>query len=131
MRKADNLPPSCAVFTKSGKLNFVESFGPVRACNGTALPFYPWTRRPGAHCSRSGLSSRPTREYVCERTSNQQALPEFLPITPGTEVTLQNIPTCCLLQVGCVCSEPVSSVTDTEYYGSVLSVFHFVTVQES
>ena len=40
MRKADNLPPSCAVVTKSGSLNFLEPSGPVQACNGTALPFY-------------------------------------------------------------------------------------------
>ena len=38
MRKADNLPPSCAVVTKSGNLNFLEPCGPVQACNGTALP---------------------------------------------------------------------------------------------
>jgi len=38
VRKADNLPPSCAVVTKSGKLNFLEPSGPLRACNGTALP---------------------------------------------------------------------------------------------
>ena len=42
MRKADNLPPSCAVVTKSGKLNFLEPSGPVQACNGTALPL-PFT----------------------------------------------------------------------------------------
>ena len=39
MRKADNLPPSCAVVTKSGNLNFPEPSGPLQACNGTALPF--------------------------------------------------------------------------------------------
>jgi len=38
VRKADNLPPSCAVVTKSGNLNFLEPFGPLQACNGTALP---------------------------------------------------------------------------------------------
>jgi len=38
VRKADNLPPSCAIVTKSGKLNFLEPFGPVQAYNGTALP---------------------------------------------------------------------------------------------
>ena len=38
MRKADNLPPSCAVVTKSGNLNLLEPSGPVQACNGTALP---------------------------------------------------------------------------------------------
>ena len=40
MRKADNLPPSCAVVTKSWSLNFLKPSGPVQACNGTALPFY-------------------------------------------------------------------------------------------
>ena len=29
MRKADNLPPSCAVAKKSGSLNFLEPSGPV------------------------------------------------------------------------------------------------------
>ena len=38
MLKADNLPPSCAVVTKSGKVNFLEPSGPLRACNVTALP---------------------------------------------------------------------------------------------
>jgi len=38
--KADNLPPSCAVVTKSGSLNFLEPSGPSQACNGTALPLY-------------------------------------------------------------------------------------------
>jgi len=35
---ADNLPPSCAVVTKSGNLSFLEPSGPLQACNGTALP---------------------------------------------------------------------------------------------
>ena len=38
MRKADSLPPSCAVVTKSGSLNFLEPSGPLQACNGTDLP---------------------------------------------------------------------------------------------
>ena len=29
------LPPSCAVFMKSGNLNFLEPSGPLQACNGT------------------------------------------------------------------------------------------------
>ena len=33
------LPPTCAVFMKSGYLNFLERSGPLQACNGTALPF--------------------------------------------------------------------------------------------
>ena len=32
------LPPSCAVFTESGNLNFLEPSGPLQACNGTDLP---------------------------------------------------------------------------------------------
>ena len=39
MRKADNLPSSCAVVTKSGNLNFLEPSGPLQACNATDLPF--------------------------------------------------------------------------------------------
>ena len=38
MRKADNLPLSCAIVMKSGSLNFLEPSRPVQACNGTALP---------------------------------------------------------------------------------------------
>jgi len=40
VRKAGNLPPSCAVVTKSANLNFLEPSGPVQACNGTALPSF-------------------------------------------------------------------------------------------
>ena len=40
MRKADNLPPYCAVVTKSGNFNFLEPSVPVQACNGTALSFF-------------------------------------------------------------------------------------------
>ena len=40
--KADNLPPSCAVVMKSVNLNFMEPYGPLQACNGTALPFFTW-----------------------------------------------------------------------------------------
>ena len=38
MRKADNLPTSCAVVTKSGNLKFLEPSGSVQARNGPALP---------------------------------------------------------------------------------------------
>jgi len=38
VHKADNLPPSCAIVTKSGNLNFLELYGPLWACNRTALP---------------------------------------------------------------------------------------------
>jgi len=49
VRKVDNLPPSCAVVTKSVNLNFLESSGPLQACNGTALPFH----LTNVHYSRS------------------------------------------------------------------------------
>ena len=38
VRKADNLPPSCAVVMKSWTLNFLEPSGPLQACNGIAVP---------------------------------------------------------------------------------------------
>jgi hypothetical protein len=38
------LPPSCAVVTKSGSLNFLEPCGPVQACNGTAFNVTVTTR---------------------------------------------------------------------------------------
>jgi hypothetical protein len=37
VRKADDLPPSCADVKKSGGLNLLEPCGPVQARNGTAL----------------------------------------------------------------------------------------------
>ena len=39
------LPPSCAVVTKSGSLNFLEPCGPVQACNGTDLPLPLFTSK--------------------------------------------------------------------------------------
>ena len=38
MRKADNLPPYCAVVKKSRSLNLLDPSGPPMACNGRALP---------------------------------------------------------------------------------------------
>ena len=55
MHKADNLPPSCAIVTKSGNLNFLELSVPVQACNAIALPF---TYRPTGSRDRSvGIST--------------------------------------------------------------------------
>jgi hypothetical protein len=39
VRKADNLLLSCADVNKSGDRKLLEPFGPVQACNGTALTF--------------------------------------------------------------------------------------------
>ena len=81
MREADKLPPSCAVVTKSGSLNFMEPSGPVQACNGTALPFYVFgahvliISRSKLHYTASGIISliggRPVHEaatYRCDDT---------------------------------------------------------------
>jgi hypothetical protein len=37
VRKAENLPLSCADVKKCGGLNLLEPCGPVQACNGTAF----------------------------------------------------------------------------------------------
>jgi len=60
VRKADNLPPSCAVVTKSGSLNFLEPSGSVQACNGTASPFY----KLGSFSVRNFLHPPVTSNYV-------------------------------------------------------------------
>jgi hypothetical protein len=39
MRKADNLPLSCAVVMKSGSLNFLEPSGSLRPRNGDCFTF--------------------------------------------------------------------------------------------
>jgi len=38
VRKAENLPPSRAVVTKSGNLNFLEPSSLLQTCNETNLP---------------------------------------------------------------------------------------------
>ena len=52
MRKADNLPPSLAVVTKSGNLNFREPSGPVQACNGTDFFYYMPLHVSRVQCSK-------------------------------------------------------------------------------
>jgi len=39
VRKADNLPPSCAIVTKSGSLNFLEPSASVRSSVGIATDY--------------------------------------------------------------------------------------------
>jgi len=44
---------------KSGNLNFLEPSGPLQACNGTALPFYPFIRvSRGLKVEESGSDSK-------------------------------------------------------------------------
>ena len=58
MRKTDNLPSSCAIVTKSGKLNFLEHSGPVQACNGTALPL---------HFNHAEIVRQNTNVFLCHK----------------------------------------------------------------
>jgi len=51
------LPPSCAVVTKSGNLDFLEPSGPVQACNGTALPFTAINNTDMTTVRTSGLTA--------------------------------------------------------------------------
>ena len=64
--KADNLPPSCAVVTKSGSLNFLEPSGPLQACNGTDLLYRNERER----------EKRPTLNY--EEKSSFRVLIHFI-----------------------------------------------------
>ena len=63
MRKAENLPPSCAVVTKSRNLKFLEPSGLVQICNGSALP-YLYVVSPGSkllvHWDGPGTSNSAT-----------------------------------------------------------------------
>ena len=53
------LPPSCAVITNSGSLNFLEPSGPFQACNETALSFYifRFCDLKMAHCKGRNMSA--------------------------------------------------------------------------
>ena len=57
------LPPSCAVVTKSGNLNFLEPSGPLRACNRTVLPYiYIYIYIPGVCISRGNIAQHTKRD---------------------------------------------------------------------
>ena len=68
MRKADNLPPTCAVVTKSGNLNFLEPSGPVQACNGDCFTFICiYSTHIGTEYFKHGIYSPvfPLQNAVC------------------------------------------------------------------
>ena len=55
------LPPSCAVVTKSGNLNFLEPSGPLQACNGTTgsvVSLTPWPEKGPKFTGRHTPSGR-------------------------------------------------------------------------
>ena len=57
------LPPSCAVVTKSGNLNFLEPSGPVQACNGTALPLHSVKKVHVSNGKQGYARSKTTKIY--------------------------------------------------------------------
>ena len=69
------LPPSCAVVTKSGNLNFLEPSGPLQACNGTDLPSCKTVTFPLGvrHRKTKGCSDRCSSHYFATR----QPAPSF------------------------------------------------------
>ena len=97
---ADNLPPSCAVVTKSGKLNFLEPSGPFQACNGAALPLIlnfmlkqcehmdgSGSFSPAFHPQRSVLYPRSIRVgFLVERGALRQVVLRVLWFTPGSNI---------------------------------------------
>ena len=68
MSKADNLPPSCAIVTKSGKLNFLETSKPVQACNETT------TAAAAAICKRQKAKWSRYRPGMAQRVGRGIAL---------------------------------------------------------
>jgi hypothetical protein len=79
VRRADNLttiPPSCAVVKKSGNLNFLETSGPLQACNGTALHFLPQVNSGRLPYIRPRLRARYLRPF--QITLHYHQTTEFL-----------------------------------------------------
>ena len=64
MPKADNLPPSCAVVTKSGNLNFLEL---CKARSGPVTAFYSNIRlkeREKSNINTSNVDNNAPRRYI-------------------------------------------------------------------
>jgi len=82
VRKADNLQLSCAVGNKYGSLNFLETFGPVQACNGTAfaLPTYKGKYVSNWVLLISGMFSK--NDYSHSQIPATARTPSYLAFTP-------------------------------------------------
>jgi len=86
VKAADNLPPSCAVVTKSGNLNFLEPSGPLRACNGTDKKYeycYIGMWRLG---SKDGGDIVPKRRKIW--IWRQQVFTKFRSLSPKLHVVI-------------------------------------------
>ena len=60
MLNADNLPPSCAVVTKSDSPNFLEPSGLDRACNGTKKNSHSFNWRTESQTNMQQCKSDPS-----------------------------------------------------------------------
>ena len=70
------LPPSCTVVMKSGNRNFLEPFGPLQACNGTALPCVNFSWQIFKQYSNAKLHENPSsgsRVIPCGREDGHTA----------------------------------------------------------
>jgi len=65
VHKADNLPPSCAVVTKSGKLNFLEPSGHLGSVMG--LLYLPYLFSDMRYIPHKGCASNVTEELYILR----------------------------------------------------------------
>jgi len=75
-----NLPPSCAVVTKSGSLNFLDPSGTVQACNGTAL-------YADKHVGRAWISFRYLSSYNrCSHWSVRTCISFWVTLYSGENV---------------------------------------------
>jgi len=59
------LPPSCAVVMKSVNLNFLEPSGPIKACNGTALPLPLCEKKLNANPDPVMMERKPASRTSC------------------------------------------------------------------
>ena len=67
------LPTSCEVVTKSRNLKFLETSGPLQACNGTALPLHRKCRLFATKrfkFVRSGISTKMPRGFMWHSLSH-------------------------------------------------------------
>jgi len=77
VRKADNLPPSCVVVTKSGSLNFLEPSGPVQASNGTAFTLHATIQRFQSPASDGAANKLATSVVRRSENDGQSATASF------------------------------------------------------
>ena len=104
------LPPSCALVTKSGNLNFLEPSSPLKTCIGTDLPFYLLLSIQFPSSS-SCYSLRQTFSQRCSQTTSVCVFPEReRPDLPILVTGLCNAWICGRLLGGTAGSNPAGSM---------------------